>query len=74
MSSYSAYEFHHHLSPAKTHDLNVHYAVGKWYMSRAKLADVVAAEGWRSEAAEEQRATVEYWRSFCEKEFSLTLK
>jgi hypothetical protein len=69
MSIYNAYEFRQPVTRAKAHDFNVHYAVGKWWLERAKLAEVVA-----SEAAEEQRATVEYWRKFCEEEFGLALK
>jgi hypothetical protein len=69
MSIYNAYEFRQPITRAKAHDFNVHYAVGKWWLGRAKLAEVVA-----SEAAEEQRATVEYWRKFCEEEFGLALK
>jgi hypothetical protein len=74
MSIYNAYEFRQPVSRAKAHDFNVHYAVGKWCLGRAKLAEVVATDGLRSEAAEEQRATVEYWRKFCEEEFGLALK
>jgi hypothetical protein len=74
MSIYSAYEFRQPITRAKAHDFNVHYAVGKWWLGRVKLAEVVASEGWRSEVAEEQRATVEYWRKFCEEEFGLALK
>jgi hypothetical protein len=69
VSIYNAYEFRQPITRAKAHDFNVHYAVGKWWLGRAKLAEVVA-----SEAAEEQRATVEYWRKFCEEEFGLALK
>jgi hypothetical protein len=71
---HSPYEFRKPMSVSKAHDFNVAYAVGKWWLERARLADVVKMEGIRSEAYETQRAVVEYWRGFCEEEFSLTLK
>jgi hypothetical protein len=58
----------------KAADFNVAYAVGKWWLERARLADVVKMDGIRSEAYETQRAVVEYWRRFCEVEFGLDLK
>jgi hypothetical protein len=71
---HSPYEFREPMTGRKARDFNVAYAVGKWWLERARLADIVKMEGIRSEAYETQRSVVEYWRSFCEKEFGILLK
>jgi hypothetical protein len=70
LSIYSPYEFREPMSASKARDFNVAYAVGKWGLERARLADLQ----FRSEDWETQRAVVEYWRRFCEEEFGILLK
>ena len=71
MSIYSPYEFREPMTAGRARDFNEAYAVGKWWLERARLAEMPFG---LSEAWEEQEETVEYWRRFCEEEFSIYLK
>jgi hypothetical protein len=62
------------MSGRKASDFNVAYAVGKWWLERARLAEICDNGGFRSDEWMTHVGRVEYWRRFCEKEFGILLK